>query len=246
MARGAPDWYKYSGQSQYAAMAGLAELAVRLGALSDFDRRGDIIWFDSFEAGKNQWNDIGENINRDWSLCADYAAHGGFSGAMTLPGSTPSWMTVYKTIPITPASRIGFAFRWAAWVEAQYHKIYVKTDTAAGNNWFAVRYDPDPDNDNPLAYLDPDNNWTQFSSGIEYPTSSHTFNFWKLVVDPALEQYVRLIFNGDEYDLSGLEPYVWTGSPDQRVRCDYRIDGYDESTQTGYIDAAVFTIFEPA
>ena len=56
MAHGAPDWFGTTPQGMVHRVADLAELAARLGSPDVFDRRGNVLFMDSFENGQNNWS----------------------------------------------------------------------------------------------------------------------------------------------------------------------------------------------
>ncbi|GAH83946.1 unnamed protein product, partial [marine sediment metagenome] len=55
MPRGQPDFGMYASASTIGSVSDLAELAVRLGSINIFDRRGKVIDFDDFEDVRKGW-----------------------------------------------------------------------------------------------------------------------------------------------------------------------------------------------
>lgn len=53
--RGSPDYGAYAAKTNIASVSDLGEAAVRLGSIVTYDRRGDVVWFDSFEDGLQAW-----------------------------------------------------------------------------------------------------------------------------------------------------------------------------------------------
>lgn len=56
MARGQPDYGAYQRKSTGATLADMGDLAVRLGSIVEYDRRGDIVALDNFEGTVLKWN----------------------------------------------------------------------------------------------------------------------------------------------------------------------------------------------
>ena len=62
MGHGYPDYGTQGPVSTVHSIQDLGELAVRLGSIVTFDRRGNVLWLDGFDSGIGAWSK-GGNVN---------------------------------------------------------------------------------------------------------------------------------------------------------------------------------------
>ena len=221
------------------------ELAVRLGSPNSFDRRGNVLFIDDFEGGINKWlsgGGLGGYINWAHGL----ARRGGFSCQLNVPNAAggSSWMT--RNPPYPTLTKFGMEVNinvppGHAWQSFQIRQvIYSATEVYyfgigyTGGEWQYIRPGPVFEEWVPLPFAVRE--WL-----LDTDTS---FNSLKFVVDMNdTMQYVRMMINGSEYSLAGLEPYhrlaAWTPS------WEIGIFLVDTVATWGFLDSVIITQNEP-
>jgi len=199
MSHGYPDWGIYAPKKTTYSLPDLAELAVRLGSIVTFDRRGDVIFLDDFESGIQKWVFTGTGIGAAAENSAESARNGRYSAKITTGDAVGDYarLTRYSFPPVL--SKIGFEISFTSSAHAQYLQwgigYYDGTNVHEGH----IRFDVQNSN---LQYYGDDAAWHIFATNIRVYGVTYLFHTIKLVIDIENDKYVRFLFDEKSYDLS--------------------------------------------
>jgi len=247
---GAPDYSPVKPPGQIIpgpiyTLADMGELAVRLGSIVTFDRRGNVLWMDNFESGIEGWEDGSGDGNHSFSWNPTYHRSGGFCAKLTTDDDTDDNAFMLRRLPYPTLSKNGFEYSFIN--DIRRKEQYIRLD----------HYDGD---DLLRGYL----RWTQstrtwaYYTGTSYPGSwvdlapvikleglVPIFHTIKLVCDFENGEYVRLLVNDTVYDMSGIPLYsVGAGDSPQLVAYIMAVTDSDHATNA-YIDDVIITQNEP-
>ena len=97
-----------------------------------------------------------------------------------------------------------------------------------------------------MYYYDEDQNWVLFATNVEIYATPFYFSAIKFVIDMDQEEYVRCIFDKEEYDLSGNSYYTSSSTETPKVLLDFvfrnLVEGQSPETD---IDSVILTQNEP-
>jgi len=238
----APDGYKYQPYSQRAVLGDMAELAVRLGSPIVHDRRGTVIWYDQGDYGLAPWVAYAYGTGGAMEVDTHRPLYGGFNIKLT-SGSTDPWMAVlYRNIAIPRLNKWGLAVLFS--VEDDYEYVSVNISRYDGVNRHQARiriYDAD----NTIKYRNSDGDDVLIATLGDLTETYSTYHWLKLVADFEDDEYVRLMFDDTEYDLSGEGIYVSASAELAQFRPYFIFVGTDGNNDNAYLDAVVVTIDEP-
>lgn len=238
------------GRSHY---VGNAELAVRLGSPDAFDRRGTTLLYDDFDAPPLRWDSwiggggggVGGVVARDTTN--PYRGEGCVK--LTCPNAANDQALAYRSIGISAEGRMSIeaAIKTAT---TGMGRVVLEMDIVTENNelfgavclptisvaGLAFRNDAAVGITNPAK-------WTTIDS--TYNVFSGTYYNLKLVIDIEKEEYVRCIFAGHEYDISGnpLDPSAVAGYRTVSPRLYIIADA--AANRTAYFDDVILKIQEP-
>ncbi len=196
-----PDYSKYLPGSSRFSMNDMGELAVRLGSPVVYDRRGEVIWYDTFDDGITKW-----------------------PGAVTGAGST---VTDDTTLPFFKGHCLLLTAGGVAGGEAAAYRYFsVLQDTVWGiygavnlydtfNQLRLSLYKQDGVNSyiaslqinkvtGKLEYLDSTGVYVTLDTLPLVVSSFGQYHHLKVVADYGTLKYVRAMFNQHQYDLSGI------------------------------------------
>lgn len=242
MGAGAPDFWQYRARSGVTAVYDLGELAVRVGSPVAFDRAGDVIWWDSFEEGVGRWRSTASGGGYGVRVTTALSRWGGYAAELwpgTAAGATAG-MVHTETRPVS--GRLGVSFIWNT--EATDGRFQLGVTHSDGNEktrWF-VGIDFD---DNALEYSDSTATWVTLGTLDKVTRDVDAWHPIKLVVDLQAYEYVRLLFEEDVFDLSGVAAQVLSIAGERKLefRLSWRSTG---GGGRGFlIDAFVLTQNEP-
>lgn len=199
MARGQPDFGMYAAKTVTANLSDMAELAARLGSIVTFDRRGDVIFLEDFEAPILNWTGEGDGVDDEQRLYPDKAYMGSQCVYLQTSGTTDDESYIVRRFFLTPNQCYGLEARVKrVTTDARYE---ISMWLCIGGKVYKAKWQYDAPN-NRLLFWDSTGNLKVKATEIDAGT---TFEEWwpiKLVIDSLTLKYVRAIFLGTEYDLS--------------------------------------------
>lgn len=242
MAHGQPD---YSGTSQKIttySLSDMAELAARLGSINTFDRRGDLVWYDDFEATLNKWVNNGNGTGHDADVSTTAARNGAQSCKIVTGSDGQLSGVIYAYAPELVKSKVGLEVHWTRpsfnWTYIYFRLQIIHSDY----QWDArIKFQ---DSDASLHYWD-GSAYQQIATGVGARSSAYQFLPLKFVVDLDNEVYERLLFQRTEYDLTSYALPSAAGSAITETVISIYSEGTAGNNVTGYVDDIILTQNEP-
>jgi hypothetical protein len=242
MAHGTPDWGVTAGQKTVYQLTDLAELAVRLGSIVTYDRRGDVIFLEDFEDGLHLWTPDWEGSEPTVDLSIVRARHGAFSARLGVGTEAGSYARIQTTLTLPVLGPWGIEWSFNLAVALPYIDLYVEVAMGAEFASFAIRWVRATYE---LQYRDSSSNWVTFATDV---VLDYTYNTWytmKLVIDPSVPAYVRLMLGTEVYLLTDLAPYVYASSIFPTLNVQLVAEGPAVSTGQMWVDDVIITQNEP-
>ena len=220
----------------------LSELAVRLGSIDFFDRRGDVLFLDDFSSGLSKWYAVGSGTGNKQLVTPEIARSGGYSIKL-IGGKTTPWYSFMRTcFPYPVLSRIGYELHFCYTHLFDKLIFELKQDDADYSYEGAIQFDR---TNNKLQYKDLNGDYQDIVTSFRLLDRANLFHVFKLVCNPETHKYHRLILNDTTYDLSAHDLYKH-GSQGQKFYevtiLLYSRDGYNDFC---YIDNIIVTQNEP-
>lgn len=200
MSRGQPDFGQYAVKEISASISDMGEVAARLGSINIYDKRGEVVDFDSFEEPVLKWR-LSDAVTGEIAFVTDNCKSGSQALKLTRILNKPISVQVYKSYSILLSKRLGAEISFATLSPAADLRVEIKYSYATGHLWASLKLD----NVNHKLYVE-DETWeyTEVSAIADLYNQAFYFYTLKLVVDFDTKEYVRLLFANQEYDLSGI------------------------------------------
>jgi len=218
------------------------ELAARLGSLSLFDRRGQIFWYDGFEAANIHWFTQAIGAGSAVALDATIALLGENSLKLTAGTANPSMTDIVKSLAYPAAGKYGVEA--AITTNNDLDEITLALIYYNGESRYSVviRYLPATE---VLQYYDENANYVTFATSVKLKDGLDVFNLWKLVVDVEEEKYVRFILNGTTHDLSSYLPRKTASTAARYLHINIGIKNVSGTAESVHVDNVIVTQNEP-
>lgn len=223
-------------------MVGNAELAARLGSIHSFDRRGNILLLDDFEAGILRWDNDGAGDNHTETVNAGAAKSGTQSCKLTAGEGAGGQSWIYKYLGVPVSGKIGAEFSFTIdddtttitvdfrWLDgAKYYKAYIKYEKAQDR----------------FRYLDKDNAWQDLFTNFKLVASSKTFHTMKIVIDTGLLEQVRFMLDNQTKDTSGVALRPDTDTTAASIYLGINHTSAHADVKSIYVDNIIITQNEP-
>ncbi|GAI74233.1 unnamed protein product, partial [marine sediment metagenome] len=137
---GKPDWGLQLKKTIY-SFDDLSELAVRLGSIDFFDRRGDVILLDSFEYGLGKWDLGGGSVGSIPILSTDKVRSGGYSAKLVGEAIDTGYSSMSIDFPYPALSKWGFETSFLMYTNIDTIAICLKKFTGSQKLEGRVKYD---------------------------------------------------------------------------------------------------------
>lgn len=241
MARGQADFGAYTAETYLAGLSDMAELAVRLGSIVIFDRRGKVIDLDDCEGTLFKWYP---------TLVGDGAAifdstnpkSGSQCIKLTSGGGLGDHAAIEKRFPPLASQILGFEICFSQPDTDTYLDIIITYHDGTNSHSGKLRIDF---NAKTISYWEGAAIYTKILDVDEFHEGTFFYYPIKLVVDLSLNYFKRLLFAGTEYDLSTY-PLRTTGSG-AAPHFSFTLDLVRRTGAGGdiYIDDSIITEDEP-
>ena len=241
MPRGQPDFGMYAATTVVVGLSDMAELAVRLGSISIFDRRGKVIDLDDFEGQLLKWERIAIGI-ANATFSSDSCKSGTQSVYMRVTDNTNRRIYMERSLSLLPSKRLGLEIAYSLPASTAFLLMRLYRAISTGYSYAQVKLEF---TDKKIYYYDSAGNPQEFA---DLPTASDSeFCYYpvKMVADFDTGKYVRFISEGIEYDLSSYDLYsvITPSTPIVSSRFTWERNSGEESTI--YLDDYILTMDEP-
>jgi len=240
MPHGQPDFGMYAPKETIASLADMAELAVRLGSIITYDRRGDVVWFDSFENGTLVWSTTIDGTTGSIAIETANPHHGAFCCRLTTSHDDIFRTRIYKRFPIT--IRGGLGLECSLTINPNCDSFDLRFTRHDGVNYHVGGLHHDQLH-NKLQYYDYEDRLQDLATGIQlYSASYHTI---KMVVDLKNDKYVRALLDNESYDMSTLAVYRIDSPIEPYLSVQLTYIGKSGLLLANYLDDIIITQNEP-
>ena len=242
MPRDLPDWGALSSQATVYEITDLGELAVRLGSIVTFDRRGDVTFLDSFNDGMIHWTLNPNGAGADAGLSMLRSRNGRFSALLTAGSDGLGSMGIVHIMPFAVLSGLGVEFSFNIPSTITELRLAVALYDGSNLTRYLIRWEVAT---LVLEYLDSGGSWVTFATGVDFHPSASLFHTWKLVFDATDSEYARLIYGPNAAVLNDIAAEVSASAELPRIETEITVYGAAAANDQIYIDDVIQTQNEP-
>ena len=242
MPHGGPDYGVGAPKATVYSLQDMAELAVRLGSIVSFDRRGDVVWLDDFESGIKKWEINASDADSGVAISSDYCNRGANSAKVYASAGVDRWAAMAHYFALPVKSKVGFEVAFTIYPPDVHLNFILYPYFDPTREYYEVRHDRTL---KILQYYGSDGTRHTFATGVNLYGRDYHFNQAKLVIDLATKKYVRFLLNDVTYDLSAYAPPSWSYSGAAFVYAGIRMINQTANARTIYVDDAIVTQNEP-
>ena len=238
MAHTLPDYStKYKTEKVFSKLDN-AELAARLGSIDTFNRSGDVIWMDDFEAPINKWLRVSRSNPGTVALSAARCLRGSQSAKITTTAVAGATCEMRKRLQMPRMGSIGTEISFTTHGDGTYHMLWL--DFYTGTTQYVVKamYD---ENDKYLKIWKDSSAWQNIGTAIQRTQNDDCFHSMKIIFNLTTKKYTKLIFENQTFDISayGIKEGGTAGIPHLDVYFGLKTD--PAAATYCYADAFILT-----
>jgi len=242
MPHGAPDWSNVVKPTVVHRLDDMAEAVVRLGSIITFDRRGDVVWFDSFKHGHNQYIKIASGTGAKVEVSTDCFRNHGFSLKLTAGSDAFRSAGIRRYFPILESGPHGIEFSFTLTSHMEKIDLSIICRDKDIESKFEVYYSlPELR----IYYLNENNTFVVLDEDVVLVSAWSFFHTWKLVWNSETGFYIRLLLDNKTYDMADKRAYVRTYIAPDYYHVALTLYGEAGYNPVIYLDDVIFTINEP-
>jgi len=244
MAHGMRDYGIYAVKSTVVALEDMAELAARLGSIVTYDRKGDVIFTDDYEAPTEKFRDSSLAL-AEVKLDSTTAVSGAQSVKLTTPDTTDRYAEISYVIPPYRLGKHGIKVSISAYQMGGltgYYQIYVLFYDSVHSHELGVKINPKGE----LVELLISGVWTTIIDDLFVDTSLVTW--WhnvKLTFDLDTGYYDKLLIDAASWDLSAYQYLKLADTTTTLFEVYFTLNPDADNELELYQDDFVYTINEP-
>lgn len=238
----APDWHTYRRSGVRDVLSDMGELAVRVGSLKAYNRRGSVFWMTDMSLGMAPWQIGKSGDNADIRPDASWSMYGGYSLVLEA-GSTANYMAyIYRKLTPHVVNKWGLEIA-VAFPEGfeEFHLGLHRFDGVQAHSARIILSDADQK----IYYWDDYNSPVEVGDLPQIIDAYSLFHCVKLVADYENDKYVGLWLDDNFYDLSDYALAVYNASDYPMSYIYMRMVGLSGDTDRCHIDYVIMTTGEP-
>ena len=201
MAHGIPDWGLVAPRRVTYGLDDLGEHAVRVGAVPSWDRRGVVVFSDSFVNGLNAWRVTTGGAGAYLTLRARYALSPPYCAWLRTGDAPGAYASMTHALGYVFRGRVGLECNLTVEIGAEFVVLGIFESTAQGQRMFYVRLTPAT---GLLEYGSDAAGWTAFGNVDAVWGNVWEWRNAKLVVDFETGSFVKFVWQGTVIDMDGI------------------------------------------
>jgi len=222
--------------------ADVYEAAVRLGSINTYDRRGNVVLYDDFEAPFLRWNVTGSTSGYDAYLTTEDSRLGTQCLKMEAPAGAGETVSVQKSIPYPTLKTIGLEISFRANQYCNAVRLIATAYDGSTAKTSGIYINPPAGE---FLYQTSAGSWQPMETGIAVYYEKHMFHTMKYVVDLETGYYKRASLDNRHYDLSTKPVQQTSNTTDPHLLITIVCRTSGATAATAWIDSFIFTVNEP-
>jgi len=221
---------------------GAAELAVRLGSIVNFDRRGSLIWQDDFEGSGLNWTVASTPAGGTAALDTGEAVSGLKSCKVVTPAGNQEYTSITKGFAYPIGSQIGAEIAFLPDADLLWLQLHLCVFDGTNKYESFVRVYPDE------VYVNiytANSGWVSLTPTNKMYIGKKTWYKLKLVIDYVNKTNVRVLYNDQVYNTTTYTLRSSADASNPHIHVEIKCVCDSGGASTDYLDNFILTQNEP-
>ena len=240
--RGQADYGALAAKETTAAVSDMGEVAARLGSIVTYDKRGDVVDFDSCEDAVLRWAVYPGTVNDYARLDSTSVKSGSQAIRLHSDNVSGAGVTITRGIPVLASKRLGFEVSFSRLSTGVNLQLLIYYFTGVKYYLAALKLD---NFIRKLYVWNIAGGWTEVADSGYLFEMNFLFSTVKLVADFEALLYQRLLFNPYEHDISSIPLYSFLNTAAPHIMMHISLNNLDAAGGDVWIEDIVWTQAEP-
>lgn len=238
MVHGAEDYSNVTKREFSYRLDDMAEAVARLGSPLIYDRRGEVIFCDTFKYGLSGWRSLPSGLGGKSEIDVSHFIFDGASAKLTAGSTQLHFSQIYRSFPLFSADSFGAETSFLVSNDVELIGVYLQLYTGTSAYYAYLIYDY-----RNLRLRIYDHTWSVvvLKTGLDTGKDNYLFSFMKLAVDWEHKKYLRALFNGEEFPLSEHGLYSIASSAVPSIQVILMLSGDAGKNGVCYVDSFILT-----
>jgi len=242
MTHGTRDWDQTAGGTTTYRLSDMAELAVRLGSIVTFDRRGEVIFLEDFEGTLSRFGWDAGGAGATVAMDASESNTGKQSVQLTAGSDNQRSAGIVKYLPLPVLSSVGQEFSFSVGSDIDELRVAISHFDGTRLIEFHLGWEFASQQ---LFWTDAGAVHHAIASGMNFAQLFAQFHTWKIVADLRTGELVRWLTNGSSYDLSGIAGITTPDATPPELDMAIELIGRGGHNDVAHVDSWIITQNEP-
>lgn len=221
---------------------GMAELAVRLGSIVAFDRRGQVLWMDDARYGLRRWIPHLSGSDGSIEVSGERFLHTPYAFKLAASSDLGYQAYIVHHHSYFTSEKIGIEASFSPDADVTIMFVTLRMRNGARRYEMGVRIDLENEN---LDLFTDTPGWTTIDYSFKLFLEPELFHTFKVVCDPVNNKYVRLMIPGEEIDISAYTPFSTGDTSTPHMILQVMNTGTSGENAVLYVDDIILTVREP-
>lgn len=238
MAHGAEDYSNVRKKEYSYRIDDLAELAARVGSPVVYDRRGEVVFMETFAYGFDPWATGYDGTYAAVLLDPLRFVSNGFSVLLRAGTDLDGFATLQRYFPSLSVEKLGLEFR--AYINPNVKSLSAEIEVYDGTYLHdaAIYYYPVSG----IVRIKGPKGYTEIAMEDKFlALDVQMFSFVKIVFDLIDKNYLRIIFNGEQKGISSVKYYNPSSDKKPHVKILFYCISNGEGNAETYLDNIILT-----
>jgi hypothetical protein len=229
------------GSTRY-PMNDAGELAARLGSIVTYDRRGEVLFLDDMRFGIAGWRPSSLPVGASVKVGADVNSTYGYKMILTSGADAGFGMYVTHTYGVPALSQYGAEFGFAIKDPLLFFSFGIVSDQPTTQYNYEISFNLFTKK---LEYRNTGGTYTPFANIGTIPDLRLIQHVFKMVADVESGEYMRVLFDNQQYDLSGIAAQQVASSGDGLLQFSINLYTYNNAYPQVHVNYFILTGNEP-
>ncbi len=234
--RGLPDDANVQSFGDMQRSDDITELAARLGSPLTYERRGNVLYSDTFKHGASTWNVLRSTVAENPTLTGSFQITGGVALLLETQAGTAQIVSAKRNLPLFSEGVYGLFVMASMRADTKYFQVAAEYYDGTMVWDYSIRLSSMYET---LGYKGSGGAFVELTDELNFFSGRDNFHTVGILFDTLQNSYNQIMLDGVTYDMTGLSTQGVVNGTAPLVRVDMWVESDSLNQATAVIDSVV-------